>query len=1179
MSVRLIAGRAGSGKTRWCQSQICKELAASVTDGPSLIILVPEQAGLQMERSLLAASAGRALGRCEVLSFRRLAGRIFNESTGRVPVPLTTTGRQMALRYLLTKHRRSLREFAKVAERGGFITQIAHGIAELLQEAVTVEQLDACAAAAAETNDPAAARLHDVALLYRVYLDYLGDDRVDPDGVLDLARGRLADAAWISGARIWIDGFAGLTQQQMRMIVALAKTASHVDIALLLDPAQPATADPDAAPDDLSLFARTERTWAQLIKALIAGGVPIEETLKLDAPECPRFAQAKNLAQLEQRLFSVPPAPESNELMETVASEPRDPTNQTAADVHLALAPNRRSEVDAVVRMILDLVQRSENPLRYRDIAVIVRDLAPYHDLISARLRAHDIPFFIDRRRPTHHHALIQLLRAATSLIAGTSFQEAIATLLKSGLSGLSDDAADLLENYTLAHGLATPASWEDPWTLPVFAGRGDRSRSDTAAQSLHEVERARQALRRRFGDWWPDDGRPSNLKCRTWAEQLYVMLDRFAVAEQLARWSDDAEARDDLDEAAEHERVWADVDKLLEEMVAALGDVRMSGRQFHDVLESALVEFTLGLVPATLDQVLVGSIERSRHPPIRAAFILGFADGHFPARIGEDSIFGDSERALFQQHDMTIGRTQRQKILDERMLAYVAVTRASEFLWISVPETDEEGRALSPSPYWPWLRAALSDVHVERTCGDDAIAVSTRSDLAGGLATHLRDWVHDRLSDEQVAPWMALYEWSRAQAGAPIRDAVARAMTAFAKIEQIKLSQAATLSLWPAPHRTSVTRLETFAQCPFKHFATYGLRLAERPEHEVSHLHWGSFYHAVLEQFVNELIESGSTLQDLSTADIAERISNVCNHVLPQYAEELNLDEAEQEAVTWRSRLELPAAVEGQKAILGKSSLSPKMTEKQFDDAPGDTLPALELTTPAGQRVLVRGKIDRVDLLQTGDAALAVVFDYKRSFGSRLKLDEVYHGLALQLLAYLLVLRDQAARADGPKVIPGGAFYLPLLGQYKRLDHPDEADEEGFTALDAFKPRGIVDFDWINQLDPAGGAKWSEVFSVYRKADGGLGNVNASDAVEAGALPKLLDHVRNKMIEFAGAWLDGDISVRPARLGKDLPCTHCAYRGVCRMEYATSMTRPLRSMSRSEVLEDITRDPGDADG
>jgi len=1172
VSVRLIAGRAGAGKTAWCQSQIIAELANRLVDGPRLVMLVPEQAGLQMERSLLAASASRALGRCDVLSFRRLASRIFNESAGFVPLPLTATGRQMALRFLLTKHRRNLREFAKVSQRGAFITQIARGIAELLQEAVSVEQLDACAGAAAEANDPAAARLHDVALLYRAYLDYLGDDRVDPEAVLDLARSRLPDAGWLRDARIWIDGFAGLTQQQLRMIVALAKVASHIDVALLLDPAEPTKQRTDSPADELSLFARTQRTWANLSIALMAEGIAIEPPLKFDASARRRFSGAPTLAQLEQRLFVAPPAMDES----VPASQPAaDEMSNAHPAVRLVQARDRRTEVQAAVRTIVDLVQRPERPLRYRDIAVIVRDLAPYHDLISARLAAHDIPFFIDRRRPTHHHPLIQFIRAAVGLPADAALDESIAMLLKSGLSGLSDDDADLLENHCLAHGRSTPESWDQTWTS------SSPPPNSALAHEQHAVEQARRTLRDRFGDWWPSPGRRGRPKCRTWAQRLYALLQRFSVSEQLARWSEAAESRGDLDEAAEHERVWSDFVKLLDEMVAALGEDQMTGRQFRDILESALADFTLGLVPATIDQVLVGSIERSRHPAIRAAFLLGFADGNFPARITEDSIFGDPERALLEQHHTALGRTSKQRLLDERMLAYVAVTRPSEFLWVSYPQSDEAGRSLAPSPYWPWLRAALPDVQVETARSDEPAAICTAGDLAGGLAMHLRDWATERLDDSQAAGWLALYHWARAHADAPSRDAVARALSAFSPAQQAMLPPDAVKALWPAPYRTSVTRLETFAQCPFRHFVAYGLRLTERAVHEVSSIHWGRFYHQVLEQFVNEMIETGATLRDLSPADIAQRLDNVCNHVLPTFVEELDLAEPEQKKVKWRSKLELPAAVEGQQTTLGKTPLRSEMTERQFGDAQDDTLPALELTTPSGRTVLVRGKIDRVDLLQVGEQSLAVVFDYKRAIGRRLNLDEVYHGLALQLLAYLLALRDQGGGSAGARIIPGGAFYLPLLGKYKRIDHPAEADQEGFDPLDAFKPRGIVDFDWIDRLDTMGGSQWSSIFSVYRKTDGSMGNVNTSDAVGAGSLPRLLDHVRNKMTELAAAWLDGDIRVRPARLGDDLPCAHCPYRGVCRYEYAPDQARSLASMSRSEVLEKIAQVPesaGDTD-
>ncbi|HUN81380.1 MAG TPA: hypothetical protein VMV81_07700, partial [Phycisphaerae bacterium] len=216
MGVRLIAGRAGTGKTHGCLATIADELRRSLIEGPRLLFLVPEQAAMQMERALLAGTGRGVLGRCEVISFRRLAHRIIADAEGSIPLPLTTLGREMALRYLIGRHRRELREFSHVCDRGGFLSAICRGIAELLQESVTVEQITESAARAEAESHPSAARFHDLALLYRAYLNYLGDQRVDPESVLDLARERLDGMAWLRGAGIWIDGFAGFTEQQLR---------------------------------------------------------------------------------------------------------------------------------------------------------------------------------------------------------------------------------------------------------------------------------------------------------------------------------------------------------------------------------------------------------------------------------------------------------------------------------------------------------------------------------------------------------------------------------------------------------------------------------------------------------------------------------------------------------------------------------------------------------------------------------------------------------------------------------------------------------------------------------------------------------------------------------------------------------------------------------------------------
>lgn len=1192
MSIRLIAGRAGSGKTHWCLSRACEALGRSLTDGPKLILLVPEQAALQMERGLLARLASPVLGRCDVLSFRRLAHRILNEAPvgphGPIPTPLSPIGRQMALRRLIQQHRSDLREFGKVAERPGFISAVARGIVELFQEAVTIDQLDAAAADAESAGHPSAPRLHDLALLLRAYLDYLGSSRVDPESVLDLARTRLDSIEWLDAAQIWIDGFAGLTRQQMRMIVGLVQRAGPVDLALLLDPDRGRIRDLDAAPDDVSLFARTERTWLDLARALREAGVSIEEPILLGEKDRPRFREAPQLAQLERRLFSAdsPPA----------ISSPRTPT------VRLVEAPDRRSEVAAAARAIVDLVQipfrcagegpigafSTQHPLRYRDIAVIVRDLTSYHDLLSAELAAHGIPFFIDRRRQTYHHPLVQLVRAAISMRAGDPFNQAMAMLLKTGLCGLADQESDALENYQLAHGLNSSKAWEEPWNYPVQPGDRRRAATTAAKRALALVIQSRQVLRERIGDWWPrNEGTggqgpgtssaeppahgPQPLapeSCRAWVLQLFSLIERLKVRTTLAQWCDAAVARGDLDEAEEHEQVWSDLVKLFDEVIIALGDERMNGRQFQEIIESGLSEFTVGLVPATLDQVLVGSIERSRHPPIRAAFVLGMAEGQFPQRIPEDSILADDDREKLAAAGIQLGQTRSRRILDERMLAYVAVTRPSEFLWVSYPRTDDDATPLPPSPYWPAIQAALPGVSVERlddAASADPFNISTVRELAGGMAGNLRLYCEDKLEPAAAADWLSLYDWSRKQP--TIRDGLAATLASLRSPREALLDSTAAAALWHKPYRTSVSALEQFAQCPFQHYAARGLRLEPRAEHELTPLDIGRIYHRVLEHFVTELVDTGRSLSELTTEAIASSLNRLCQDIVPRFAEELRLEEAQRRATIRRGRRDLVSAVNGQRSSIARTPLCPWLAERSFGTEESNALPALELKTTHGP-VRVRGVIDRVDVLPAGDANLAVVFDYKRSLGRKLVLGEVYHGLALQLLAYLLVLRDHGDALGQGKLIPGGAFYLPLLSGLPKLKHPREADEEGFDPFKGFRPRGVVDFDWINQLDPALESGQSEVFNVYRKKDGEIGNTDRSDAVGDQSFGKLLDHVRSKMTQLSEDWIGGNIAVKPARRGKWIACTRCAFASVCRFEYAVKRTNDLEVLDRTQVLE-----------
>ncbi len=1150
MAVRLIAGRAGSGKTHFCRSAICEVLASNLCEGPRLIMIVPEQAALQMERAILAASPADVLGRCEVLSFRRLCHRIFSECPGPMPAVMTPTGRNIALRYLIGRHRDELRELGKVADRAGVITAVARSITEFMQEAVEPDALSSAAEQAAEAHDPTAARLHDLALLYRCYREYLGDDRIDPECVIESARDRLEASGLFDGAGVWIDGFAGLTRQQMHMIVEIGRVAAHVDIALLLDPHRGAARDLDAPPDDLSLFARTERTWRSLMHDFNAAGVAIEEPIRLEAAVPPRFAAAPAIAHIEQTLFT--------------ADRTLPPT---APDVVLHRAPDRRAEAAAAVRTIVDFVRREIDPLRYRDISIIVRDLEQYHQILSAELAAHGIPFFIDRRRPTHHHPLVQFIRALLAMTSDRTFDRAAVALLKSGLSRIDDAAADAIENCALARGLAGVDLWRGAWPAdPLTDAAVDPSLHRTHVVFPPEADAARQALMDKLDKWLAaTHGEHRERPCRVWIEELFATLERFHVAARIADRCADAADRNDRDEAAEHEQVWREFVRLLGEMHDILGDAPLDARQFRDALESGLADFKLGLVPATIDQVLVSSIERSRHPSIRAAFVLGFNDGQFPSRPPDDALLGDDERQRLHAAGIELAATPRQQLLDERMLAYIAFTRPGEYLWVSYAERDETGKPLAFSPYWPALKTR---VHAGETAIsiDKPIDVSSPGRLAGALASRVRSIAGDPELDNS-ASWMALYEWARAEPA--VRHRVRRAMRSLAGSAEAALSRKACKSLWPRPYRTSVSRLERFAKCPFQHYAADGLRLRPRDRHEIAPADLGLLYHRVLEQFVNECNETGTRLGEMSPREIESRLSGMCEQVLPEFTEAMGWQEPDRRSAAWRSRLELPPAVRGQQESLGRTPLHTKMVELSYGPHNDDTLPALRLTLPDGEPLLLSGRIDRVDLLATQGRTLGVVFDYKRSRSRRLRLDEVFHGISLQLMTYLFVLQAHGDKLADTPIEPCGAFYIPLLAGLERVSHPDEADANDFLPYKEYKPRGVIDFDWIDTIDPAMQAgNESDAFAVKRKQDGAISRIDSSDALAGEDLRRLLKHVRHCIIDLAEQWTQGVISVKPVLIGPYTPCADCRFRSVCRMEYDTRDVRRLPNMKRTEVID-----------
>ncbi|HWB53466.1 MAG TPA: PD-(D/E)XK nuclease family protein, partial [Tepidisphaeraceae bacterium] len=528
---------------------------------------------------------------------------------------------------------------------------------------------------------------------------------------------------------------------------------------------------------------------------------------------------------------------------------------------------------------------------------------------------------------------------------------------------------------------------------------------------------------------------------------------------------------------------------------------------------------------------------------------------------ITEDSIFGDSERNELKSRQLELDDDSRQKRINENLLAYIAMTRSSEHLILIRSISDDGGRTTTPSIYWrmfanPTVRkfgAAFEDI----SSFDQTVA-------------RLMKWVRKGASPKPTAD--RVYEWLRQTTGSPIAALRDGAWPALLYDNASTLSQESAEQLFGRPLVASVSQLETFAACPFKHFVRYGLNLQIRQDQDPTDLDMGNLYHEALQKIVT------STLQEkLDWANLPEKLANdlirSCTDEVGQHLrEELMLSSARnRHLLSWITRT-LEKVTAAQQAAARRGQFRPVLAELAFGI--GDKAPAFEVMTPKGHKVELRGKIDRVDLTRGGDAFS--VIDYKTS-PRRLELDRVWHGLSLQLLIYMMVMQEHGRRIWKNQAQAAAGLYVELVRRLKSVDDPGEAigpDDPLFNLR--VKPRGIVRQDFAQAFDgELTPGKRSDVLNIQINKDGSAHQT--SDLVGSDDIEALLNHVREKVGELADRIIGGCIEAHPYKIGDETPCPNCDYRSVCRFQPGLNRYLHLTHLERSAVLEQLTDSRNDS--
>ncbi|RXZ77177.1 helicase-exonuclease AddAB subunit AddB [Paenibacillaceae bacterium] len=1148
MGLRFVIGRSGSGKTRTCLDEIRDRLREN-PDGPPLIMLVPEQATFQTEYELARTPDLSGTIRAQALSFRRLSFRIMQETGGTSLIPINDNGRNMLIYKILRRFESEFQLFQTAADQHGFVERVGDLLTEWKRYGINETILSEYIAIHADRKSGNATdvsggtllerKLHDLRLIYREIEQELAGRYLDAEDYLQWMVKGCQEAPILRNAEIWVDGFYGFTPNEFQALEQLMRHADNMTITLCLDRPY----EEGERPHELDLFHPAAETYIRLRALAEQNEIALAAPVLLSQEPLPRFQGNPMLAHLERHMSSRQP-------MTNKAERVYD-TTDARCGISLHAAANRRAEVEAVAR---DMISRAQDGMRWRDFAVMVRNSVDYNDYVEAVFSDYEIPFFLDQKNKVLNHPLIEFIRSALETVVHGWNYEAVFRCIKSEMllpldGSIGREALDKLENYVLAAGI-DGRRWLDTkrWkplihdTLDDIPGEPGRS-SISDFERIMESREAIVAPLRRLGlalKKAPD----IRAKC----EALYRLLDHTDAADRLERWSQREAAAGRVQRSREYGQLWDGVLNLLDQMVELAGDQQVSMELFAGMMEAGLESLKLAAVPPSLDQVLVGSMDRTRSGTIEVCYVLGANDGIMPMRMQEDGVLTEQERERLEGGGLHMAPGVRRRLLDERFLIYNALTAPRKHLWVSYPQADEEGKSMHPSEVirhlkqmFPGLPEQLiaGDPHPEMTAIEQLSFVAHPRRTLSYLVAKLREW---REGNEISDHWWGVFNWFAAhpQWSEKLRILVD---SLYYSNEEPSLSGDTALMLYGNQLQASVSRIERFVSCPFQHFAIHGLKLKERRLHRLQAPDIGQLFHAALSKLAGGF---GERWGAASEAQIRAQAAATVAELAPRLQSQILLSSSRFQYIARKlTQIVAQAAI-----ILGEHSrralFQPVGLEIGFGS--GGSLPALTLPIGAGRSMEIIGRIDRVDAAETEEGVLLRVMDYKSSATS-LRLEEVAHGLSLQMLTYLDVLLTHAPIWLGRPALPAGVLYFhvhnPLLLSANRLN----SEEANSQILKRFKLRGMLlaDNEVVRMMDNELETGHSELLPVALKKDGAFyGTSSVADNQQWDVLRR---SVRGTLGRIGRRIVQGEVSIAPYRMGNKTPCAFCSYKPVCQFD------------------------------
>lgn len=1068
---------------------IFNELSKLAEQGKRAYLIVPEQSSFERDREFLFRYGEIISNRITVTGITQLSREILEENGLKVKPDADEAARNVLMSIAVEEVSDSLEIYSRHKGKSGPVAELLREYAEIKQAGFYPKDLSKVSAVL--PTGTLKSKTDELARIFSAYEAIVTERFSESTDNINTVTEFLSKNDYFSGSVIYFYDYRGFTGMQIKLLQKMAAQADEMYVAVNT---------PSAVSADYSeAFSHVIRTARELRRAAASENIPVYEINTDETTGEDEFSVLRN------SLFSF-----EDDVFEADTDK-----------ITLIEADNKYNEAEQVAIEIKRLL-REEN-YRCREIAVIERG-SGYSSVLNSALHKYGIPVFEDKRAALSDYPLIRAVLEAVKICVYGFATEDVLSLIKTGIIGMSEEDCSVLENYVYIW-QTERGGWLKEFTENP-SGYGDTLK-DEDIKKLEELNTLRKAvieplikLKKKLEKG--SDG------CRA----VFEYLTEVKAGSNFCEYAKYLNENGNPDEALQCSKVWDTVMESLDALNETITGRTITPARFYELLNIILTAGDVGGIPAGIDEIVTGTADRTRYSGIRALFVLGANDGVFPKNTVTGGLFTSKERRLLKENNFVLENLTENIYAEEMYIAYLTLTAPTEKLYVSYSSGSITGEVMRPSCIVKSIEKLFPGCRRIRTQD------TAPSDKIGSPETAFEQYASLYYDNDILKASLGEYLNSTGLYAGRIASLDRAAKNRADRIENGENA----MQLFGKDMYISPSKAETYNKCPFMYFCRYGMKVEKIQTAGLDVRINGLMVHTILEKMLDP--GRGKKIEDESEEELRADLDEIAEQYITEFmggragkSKSFNksLDKVKQTAFDILLRLVQE---------FGETLFETRDVELQIGEGEEAKVAPYKIDLPDGGSITIAGTVDRVDVYDNDGKAYLRVIDYKTG-GKDFRLSEVFEGLNMQMLIYLMCLWDNGKERYGD-IVPAGILYVPAkTGGTEKAGRNASDEEINKAKLKNGRMNGMIldDMGVLNAMDPAGNQKFIKA-GVYKNGNKKGNFLSLNNFIK---LHKMIDE---KLSETALALHGGEIAAVPV-VDNNHPhtCEYCDYRNVCLRE------------------------------